>query len=123
MPRAASNNWLVMNVAVLYRRADRSATLVGATPTLAGHPRQPAPAVSLWICGRRQEAPPTTPQERRKRKAAYRCTLEATRNSKEALFSIQTHCCTYQYRVVHRLSLWALSGFAQHLWGRGIQSS
>src|SRR6266568_942307 len=46
MPRAASNNGLVMNAVVSRRRAGRSATLVGAKPTLADravNPQLPPP--------------------------------------------------------------------------------
>jgi len=82
MPRAVSNNWLVIKAVLPRRLTGRSPSRV--PPTLAHPPRQPASAVRLWICGRRQEAPPTTPQERYNSKTVYRCILKPTQNSKEA---------------------------------------
>jgi hypothetical protein len=48
--------------------AGRSAALVGD----AGRPRrQSASSATLWICGRREEAPPTTPQGQQQKQGAY----------------------------------------------------
>jgi hypothetical protein len=38
-------------------------------------------AISLWICGRRKEAPPTTPQEQSRSMTIHRCISQPTRNS------------------------------------------
>jgi hypothetical protein len=54
-------------------------------PTNAGAPYHVNPhSFRPWICGRRQPAPPTTPQERHNSKTGYRPIPKPTQNSKEA---------------------------------------
>jgi hypothetical protein len=61
MPRAASNNWLVM-IVVPYPTRLRT---WGHT-TVVGGPRQASPPLNLWSCAQREEALPTTPQDKSK---------------------------------------------------------
>src|ERR1700693_4615495 len=56
----------------------------GVKPTLAGPHRQSAPAATLWICGRREEAPPTTPQGQQQKKQSKAVFVQPTQDSKEA---------------------------------------
>jgi hypothetical protein len=76
------------------RRSSWSLTNAGAPHQVNPHPRS-----GLWICGRRQRAPPTTPQERHNRKTGYRRIPKPIQNSKEAKLSTVTgrpHYCAPQ---------------------------
>src|SRR6266581_5205510 len=89
MPRAASNNGLVMNAVVSRRRAGRSATLVGAKPTLADravNPQLPPP------CGFVDGAKRRRPQLHRanNRKTRLQLLLFNPLKSQKRLFSNQS---------------------------------
>ena len=75
----------------------------GAKPMLAGPHCQSAPAATLWICGRREEAPPTTPQGQQQKKQSKAVFVQPTQDSKEAEKGRHPAEDRYQLEVSYRV--------------------
>src|ERR1700693_2583362 len=71
----------------------------GAKPMLAGPHRQSAPAATLWSCGRREEAPPTTPQGQQQKKQSKAVFVQPTQDSKEAYFCSPLHHALFSVNI------------------------